>query len=311
MKTPNWSELGAYFYDEDKARELLEQMRWPMGPMCPHCGTKDPYKLTWKPGTTMRKGVYKCRAKDCRRQFTVTVKSVFESSHVKMTMWLQAIYLQCASKKGISALQLKRMFGLKSYKTAWFIAHRLRHAMRLEPFKTKLSGVVEADESYFGGKKRMGPNDRFGTKDHKTPVMVLVERGGRVKAMPMERVTSETLGHALREHVDPGATIMTDELPAYRKATAGFKKHRTTNHAAREYARGNVHSNSAEGFFSLLKRGINGTYHHVGKGHLEKYCDEFAFKYTSRRLTDADRAALLVNMSQGKRLLYDEPDRAR
>jgi transposase-like protein len=239
----------------------------------------------------------------------VTVKSVFESSHVKMTTWLQAIYLQCASKKGISALQLKRMFGFKSYKTAWFIAHRLRHAMRLEPFATKLSGVVEADETYVGGKRRLAVDEKgIGTK-FKTPVVALVERGGRVRAMPMERVTTENLSAVLREHVHCSADIMTDELQQYRQAAMHFNSHQRVLHGENEYVRGNVHVNSAEGFFSLLKRGLNGTYHHVGKGHLAKYCDEFSFKYDSRKKTDAERAALLVSMAQGKRLHYRQPDR--
>lgn len=315
MKTPRWADLGRCFHDEDAARELLERMRWPDGPVCPHCGTREPYKLTWKPGTTMRKGLWKCRAKTCRRQFTVTVKSVFESSHVPMTMWLQAIYLQCASKKGISALQLQRMFGLGSYKTAWFITHRLRHAMKMEPFATKLSGVVEADETYVGSRRRLRNGETPSSRRlAKTPVMALVERGGRVRAMPMERVTIETLGEALREHVDPSAIVMTDEFVPYIKATKGFKKHRTVNHGNREYVRYgrtvDAYTNTVEGFFSLLKRGINGIYHHVGKGHLGKYVDEFSFKYDTRKMSDADRAQLLMSMAQGKRLLYAEPDQA-
>ena len=315
MRTPSWSRLGKVFTDEAAARELLEQMRWPNGPVCPHCGESNPYVLTPKATSTSpgRQGLYKCRAKECRKQYTVTVGTVFESSHIPVTKWIQAIYLQSASKKGISALQLQRMLGFGSYKTAWFMAHRLRHAMSLEPLASKLGGkgqIVEADETYVGGKRRLALYEKAGKKDHKTPVVALVERGGRVRAMPMERVTVDTLADALNEHVDPASVIHTDENIAYKKATRGFKAHRFVTHGRHEYARNGVTSNSAEGFFSLLKRGLHGTYHHCGKGHLAKYCDEFAFKYSTRKVTDAERAGMIVQGAEGKRLTYENPDQA-
>jgi transposase-like protein len=306
-KPLKWSELGPYFADEDKARLLLEGMRWPNGPSCPQCKqTSTVYHMqrlatSKKPG---RKGLLRCRA--CKRQFTVTTGTVFEDSHIPMTKWLQAIYLITSSKKGMSAHQLHRMLGL-TYKAAWFMGHRLRHAMTTDLFASKLSGTVEIDETYIGGKMRF-PNGAKSVdwRKAKTPVVALVERGGRVRAFPMERVTAETLSLAIAAHVEQDAVMMTDELPAYDKAVKG-REHHSTNHGAREYVRGDVHSNTAEGFFSLLKRGINGVYHHVGKGHLGKYCDEFSFRYDARKVSDADRAELLVWGAEGKRLTYKQP----
>ncbi len=309
MKTPNWSDLGAYFVDEDKARELLEQMRWNGHPACPKCGGADPYRLTPKPGSSTRKGLWKCRA--CRQQFTVTVGSVFEDSHIKISKWLQAIYLQTASKKGISAHQLHRMLGI-TYRSAWFMAHRLRHAMGKEPFVSKLSGTVEIDETYIGARNKRGTRrGRPGPDSHKTPVVALVERKtGRVRAMPMPRVTVDNLREALTSNVARKARIMSDELSLYPSAAEFFSGgHHAVTHSKGEYVRRgtDVHTNTVEGFFSLLKRGINGIYHHVGKGHLEKYCDEFAFRYENRKTTDAERAGLLVQGAEGKRLTYKQP----
>jgi transposase-like protein len=308
-KPLNWSQLGPYFADEDKARLLLESMRWPNGgPSCPKCKqTSTVYRMqrlatSKKPG---RKGLLRCRA--CKRQFTVTTGTVFEDSHIPMTKWLQAIYLLTSSKKGMSAHQLHRMLGI-TYKAAWFMAHRLRYAMSADEFGVKLSGVVEVDETYVGGKMRFPKGAKsVAWRKEKTAVVALVERGGRVRAMPMERVTAETLGVVLNQHVDGASVIMTDELSAYQKATFGYKDHQTVAHGQREYVRGNVHSNTVEGFFSLLKRGIIGVYHHVGKGHLAKYCDEFSFRYDARKVSDAQRAEMLVWGAEGKRLTYKQP----
>jgi transposase-like protein len=307
-KLLNWSELGPIFADEDKAREYLETLRWgKVGPVCPHCGGSDPYKLTAKatsrkPG---RKGLYKCRA--CRRQFTVFVKTIFSDSHIPVTKWLQAIYLITSSKKGISAHQLHRMLGV-TYKSAWFMAHRLRYAMTQEPLASKLRGTVEADETYIGGtrKGRFG-RPRAGDKQ-KTPVVALVERKGRVRAFPMERVTSENVQGVMAQHLDQLQTeLMTDESNLYGGNRFGRIPHHTVRHGAGEYVRGRIHTNTVEGFFGLLKRGLNGVYHHVGKGHLARYCDEFSFRYSARQVSDAERAALLVAGVEGKRLTYRQP----
>jgi transposase-like protein len=308
----NLSRLAKHFSDEASARKLLETMRWPNGPVCPHCGGVDPYRLTPKPGASTRPGVLKCRA--CRKQFTVTVGTVFADSHIPLSKWLLAIHLICASKKGMSAHQLHRMLGV-TYKSAWFMAHRLRFAMTQEPFKTKLSGVVEVDETYIGGKakwklakqRKDGKQGRI-ANDGKVPVVALVERGGELRAYPMERVTAENLGPMMYRHIDPqNSTLMTDEGAHYTHLGRKFPRHETVNHGAKEYVRGDAHVNTAEGFFGLLKRGINGVYHHVGSGHLHRYCDEFAFRYNPRTMNDGQRAEIAVRKSEGKRLHYRKP----
>ncbi len=294
--------------DEDAARELLEKMRWPNGVACPHCGGADPYKLTPKPGSKTRKGLYKCRA--CRKQFTVTVKTVFEDSHIPVSKWLLGIHLICSSKKGMSAHQLHRNLGI-SYKAAWFMSHRLRYAMKENPLAGLLAGVVEVDETYVGGRRRGGKRGRPGADSHKAPVVALVQRGGQVRVMAMPRVTAETLGKAVRENMKHDAQLMTDDFPPYKRI--GHVDHETVNHSQKEYVRKgtNVHTNTVEGFFSLLKRGINGTFHHVSKGHLHRYCDEFAFRYNNRTalgVTDGERSAKLVSAAEGKRLTYKHPE---
>jgi hypothetical protein len=258
-----------------------------------------------KPG---RPGLLRCRA--CKKQFTVTTGTVFEDSHIPLSKWLLAIHLLCASKKGMSALQLQRMLGLASYRSAWFMAHRLRYAMAEGPMAELLSGVIEADETYVGAKKKAGTKGgRPGPDSHKTPVMALVQRGGKVRAMPMPRVTAENLSKALRDNVDlKNSQLMTDEAPMYTLIGREFGMgHETVDHHRKEYVRGAAHTNTAEGFFSLLKRGINGVYHHVGRGHLGRYCDEFAFRYNSRTAKDGERSALLVEGAIGKRLTYKQP----
>jgi transposase-like protein len=302
--TKNLSTLGKHFSNEDAARELLESLRWPNGPACPHCGGDAPYKLTPKatskaPG---RKGLWKCRA--CRKQFTVTVGTIFEHSHLPISKWLLAIHLLSASKKGMSAHQLHRMLGV-TYRASWFMAHRLREAMSSEPMQ--LTGIVEADETYVGGPRRRrvgrpGPNDPV-----KTPVMALVERGGRVRAFPIERVTGENIQRIMRREVSLDAHVMTDELHAYDGCSMGFRQHSTIKHSDGSYVRGEISTNTVEGFFGLLKRGIIGSFHHVSKGHLGRYVNEFAFRYNGRKMSDADRAAMIVTGAEGKRLTYRQP----
>lgn len=303
-----WSELGSHFADPDKAREYLEFLRWGVsGPACPHCGGSDPYSIIpKKAGSKTRKGLYKCRIKECRKQFTVTVGTIFEDSHIPLNKWLQGLHLICASKKGISSKQLQRMLGI-TYKAAWFMSHRLRHAMRQEPLMGLLSGVVEVDETYVGGRRR--GNGRRGrpspTDPQKTPVVALVERGGNVRTQPMERVTAENIGQVIRDAVDvKNSVLMTDEAGLYPGVGREFTDHQTVKHSSREYVRGAAHTNTVEGFFSLLKRGLNGTFHHVGRGHLARYCDEFAFRYNARKVSDAQRTALLMRAAEGKRLTY-------
>lgn len=308
MKTAvNLSGLAKYFSDENAARELLEQWRWPNGAACPHCGGADPYKLVArKPGAKTRPGLYKCRA--CRKQFTVTVKTVFEDSRIPLSKWLLALHLLASSKKGMSAHQLHRMLNI-SYKAAWFMAHRLRYAMAEGPLGGVLQGVIEADETYVGAKRKRGTMRGRANAEtsHKAPVFALVERGGRVRAFPMDRVTAKNVKAAIAANVKPDAHLMTDDFSAYWNMPM---KHESVNHSAKEYVRGQVHTNTVEGFFSLLKRGITGSFHHVSKGHLFRYCDEFAFRYNTRTAlgyTDGERTALIVKGAEGKRLTYKQP----
>ncbi len=308
----NLSELAKYFSDEDAARALLEEMRWGAnGAVCPHCGGSEPYKLTPKatskrPG---RKGLYKCRA--CRTQFTVTVGTIFEDSHIPISKWLLALHLLASSKKGLSAHQLHRNLGI-SYKGAWFMAMRLRHAAATGPMGTLMGGTVEIDETYVGGRLRRGGGKRGrpGRDSHKTPVVALVERGsGRVRAFPMPRVTANNLAKAIEANVKANATMMTDDFIAYKAvAEDSDRKHVSVNHSKDEYVRGDAHTNTVEGFFSMLKRGVNGVYHHVSRGHLQRYCDEFAFRYENRKISDGARAKLLVAGAEGKRLTYKQPE---
>jgi len=290
----------AIFLNEDEARAYLEQLRWPAGAVCPHCGTVGAYKLQPKADSKkpVRKGVWKCKA--CRKQFTVTVGTIFEDSHIPIHQWLSAIQFLCASKKGMSAHQLHRMLNV-TYKSAWFMAHRIRYAMGQPPLVEKLHGIVEAYETYIGGKAH-GKRGRGAEK--KVPVFALVERGGSVRSFKAERVTANNLKGAIREHVDKSATIMTDEFRAYRGLDKEFADHQTVSHGTREYVRGNAHVNSAEGYFSLIKRGIIGVYHHVSKQHLDQYLNEFNFRYNSRKVDDEFRMVLAVEGAKGKRLTF-------
>jgi transposase-like protein len=313
------SDLSFSVYDERfqnplVAAEYLESLRWPNGPVCPHCGESErkPYALKSK---TRR--LWKCAA--CRKQYTVTVGTIFEGSHIGLHKWLLAFYLLCSSKKGMSAHQLHRMLGV-TYKSAWFMAHRIRYAMQQPAFTELLSGTVEVDETYVGGKVRrsnkrqLPPLDptkpdarrQTGRGSDKTPVVALVERGGSVRAERMANVTGRELKGAIRRHVDPSATIMTDSFASYRGLDKEYADHFTVNHLD-EYVRGNVHTNTAENFFSVLKRGIDGVYHHVSEAHLGRYLDEFTFRYNNRAaagIDDAERTRLALLGSEGKRLRY-------
>lgn len=300
------SELESYFKDEDSARDFLEKLRWPEQPVCPHCGSiNDHYHIEGKEGSKKpsRKGLWKC--KDCRQPFTVTIGTIFEDSHVPLHKWLYALYLMIASKKGISAHQLHRMLGV-TYKTAWFMAHRLRHSMTDDkPLSEKMSGIIEADECYVGGKGRGVGKKHCGRGTLKAPVVALVERDGRVKSKHIDRVTSANLKGIIRENVETTSTIMTDDLYLYHGLDKEFYAHKVVEHSKKIYSKpGGIHTNTIEGYFGILKRGINGVYQHVSKGHLQKYLSEFDFRYNSRKITDAERAILALKGIEGKRLTY-------
>lgn len=289
-----------YFTDENEARLYLERVRWPNGPVCPHCGSdKEHYALKSKEGTVThaRHGVWKC--KECRKQFSVTVGTVFEKSHIPLNKWLLASFLMCSSKKGMSAHQLHRMLGI-TYKTAWFMSHRIRYALD-QNGDTKFTGTVEADETYVGGKAK-GKRGRGAEK--KTPVFSLVERNGSVRSTPVDRVTGKNLKAIILQNVETTATVMTDDFAAYNGLGKEFSFHHVINHGKKEYVRGNVHTNTIEGYFSILKRGIIGVYHHVGKQHLHRYLSEFDFRYNGRKIDDAERSVLALCGIEGKRLTY-------
>jgi transposase-like protein len=305
----NLANLAKYFSDEDAAREFLEFRRWPNGTVCPHCKATGAYKLTAKEGSKspVRPGIYKCKA--CRKQFTVKVGTIFEDSHIPLSKWLLAIHLLSASKKGHSAHQIHRMLGV-TYKSAWFMMHRIRYAMTQEPMASKLSGIVEVDETYVGGKaKNMHASVRREKIQGrgpvgKAPVVTLVEREGRVKTMYMEDVTGENLKAALQDCIVPTAQIMTDESPSYGFAPEAFAGHETVKHKRGEYVRGDAHINTSESVHALLKRGIIGTYHHVSKFHLHRYLSEFDFRFNLRKVEDGERTLELIKGFEGKRLMY-------
>jgi len=300
--------LGVYdekFQDPIAAATYLESIRWPNGPVCPHCGESErtPYQLKSK-----TRKLYKCAA--CRKQYTVTVGTIFEGSHIGLNKWLLAFYMLCSSKKGMSAHQLHRMLGV-TYKTAWFMAHRIRYAMEQPPFAAPLAGVVEADETYVGGKernrKRQDKQHKTGRGTDKTPVVVLVERGGSARSFRMANVTGFELKGAIRRNVARESRIMTDSFKSYRGLNKEFASHEYVSHSDGEYVRGEVHTNTAENYFSILKRGIDGVYHHVSEAHLPRYLAEFDFRYNHLSRdgwTDSQRTVAALQGVVGKRLTY-------
>lgn len=283
---------------EEDARAFLEKLRWPRGPKCVHCGSK---KATRLKGEQDRPGLLQCRK--CRGKFTVTVGTIFEDSHVPIRKWLIAFHMMAASKKGVSALQLKRQLGV-AYKTAWFMGHRIRAAMEAGPMEGLLRGKVEVDETYVGGKTRKGIPGRG--SERKTPVMALVSRKGEMRARVVQRVNAKELKGAIREMVDKRATIMTDEWGAYTGIGKEYRGgHKVVNHRRKEYVRGDVFTNTAESWFALLKRGIHGTFHHVSKKHLPRYCQEFEFRWNHRKVSDGERMVSAIQQAEGKRLTYN------
>ncbi len=295
-----------HFTDEHAARELLEAIRWPNGPVCPHCGGADKaYKVK---SAKARPGVYKCG--HCRKQFTVTVGTVFERSKIPLHKWFQAAYLLCSSKKGMSSHQLHRILRV-TYHTAWFMSHRLREAMRsgdLVPLGS-LGAVVEADETYYGEKadpaKRRKPGQRGPAG--KRPVVGLVERGGRVRTFHVESANKDTVEGIVRENVAREAALMTDESALYAEVGKELASHETVNHSAGEYVRGEVHTNTMDGYWGLFKRGMRGVYQHCAEKHLHRYLAEFDFRYNNRvrlGIDDAERTAKVLSGIAGRRLTY-------
>jgi transposase-like protein len=290
------------FTDEDKAREYLEKSRWPDGPVCPFCGQFETVKALG--GKSMGPGWYHCS--DCREKFTVRVGTLYERSHIALHKWLLATHLMTSSKKGMSAHQMHRMLGV-TYKTAWFMAHRIREAMT-DRKRGPVGGegkTVEIDETVIGGKKT---NRAYAKKEPKKHVvMSLVERGGAVRSVRVANVKVKTLRAEIVKAASRKSKLMTDAASWYVRIGEEFASHESVNHENNEYVRGDVHSNTAENFFSILKRGIIGTYHHVSEAHLDRYLAEFDFRYSNRAklgVTDGERAALALKGIEGKRLTY-------
>lgn len=301
------------FKDESKARAWLEGHVWPRGPHCPHCGNADKNKITRLEGDSHRPGLYQCNEPKCREQFTVTVGTVFERSKIPLTKWLAALFLMTASKKGISAHQVHRMLGV-SYKSTWFMMHRLREAMRtggLEPLGGE-GKIVEADETYFGkredGKPRSKNNDK---RRQNRPIVSLVERGGSVRSFHPAAADQYTVTQIVRENVARETRLMTDESNLYNEAYQHVASHETVKHTAKEYARGDVTTNTIESYFAVFKRGMRGTYQHCGEKHLHRYLAEFDFRYNNRvalGTNDGERAEQLAKGIVGKRLTYRRPN---
>lgn len=316
------------FSNNDAARAHLEKLLWPEGPVCPHCGVCD--EATLMKGKSHRPGLYNCRA--CLQPFTVTIGTIFEDSKIALHKWVLGMHLMAASKKGVSALQLQRMLGLGSYRTAWFMAMRIREALRMDPMERgKMGGkgkVVEADETYFGNVEN--PSDvrkdgkpfaadrpangikRRGSRGpaNKRSVVALVERGGSARVFHVANADKETVAKIVKDNVDPESRLHTDESRLYHGAGKAFEAHETVHHGSKEYARGDVTTNSAEGFFGVFKRGMTGVYQHCGEKYLQRYVTEFEFRHNTRSklgFNDDDRAMLAIKGAAGKRLVLRQP----
>jgi transposase-like protein len=301
-----------HFHDEDAARVWFETARWPDGPVCPNCGSLKHY-------ATKKVGRYRCGEPECRKDFTVQTKSVMERSHAPLTSWAVAFSLGASSKKGFSAHQLHRELGCQ-YNTAWFLHHRVMEAMRRGGLDLPPMGgdgkVVEADETYFGNipeaqlpkfradgrrfKGRTGPG-------HKRAIIALVERGGEVRSFHVPSAHLGTVTEIVKANIARETRLHTDESNLYHRVGKDFAAHETVNHAAKEYARGDVTTNTVEGFFGIFKRGMRGAYQHCAEKNLHRYLAEFDFRYNTRKMTDGERAVLAVKGSEGKRLTYRQP----
>lgn len=313
--------LPKIYSDENEARKHLEALQWPDGVTCPHCGNVDQARIKPLQGKSTRPGVYKCN--ECRKPFSVTVGTVFERSHIPLHKWLYATHLMTSSKKGISAHQLHRTLKV-TYKSAWFMAHRIREAMA-DNVRGPMGGegqIVEADETYFGkteqpriSKQRKGRPYKVGSRGprDKRPIVSLVERGGRVRSFHVASADKDNVTKIVRENIDRDSRLHTDESRLYHGSDLHFASHETVVHSRKEYARGDVHTNSAEGYFSIFKRGMRGVYQHCKEKHLHRYLAEFDFRYNNRialGVNDEARADEAVKAIRGKRLTYRRTNEA-
>ena len=308
------------FTDKEAARLHLEATRWPDGAVCPHCGSFNVKELT---GKSHRAGLRQCNEKECRQQFTVTVGTVFERSKVPLNKWLLTTHLMTASKKGMSAHQIHRMIGV-TYKTAWFMCHRIREAM-VDDNPPPLGGkdkIIEADETYYGNKvslkkKRAAKRTSakvtkggFGGVSNKYTVVSLVERGGNVRSFHIDKANKSSVREILVRNADRKSHLMTDESRLYVDTGEEFNRHQKVNHSHGEYVRGNVYTNTLEGFYSIFKRGMIGTYQHCGEAHLQRYVTEFDFRYNGRKMNDNERRDAALKGIEGKRLTYRRINKA-
>lgn len=296
-----------WFYEEDAAYAMLEGIIWPNGPVCPHCGATD--RMRPLHGKAHRPGLYKCYA--CRKQSRVTVGTVFESSHIELHKWLQAVYLMCSSKKGISSNQIARTLGV-TVKTAWFMTHRIREAMRPNDAPLAPLGgngeIVEIDETFIGQKREKRPRERG--YSHKNAILTLVQRSGAARSFHVEGTKASDLLPIIKANVAPEAHVMTDEAGQYAHLGDHFAVHDFVRHAAGEYGRGAIYTNTVEGFYSVFKRGMKGIYQHCSEKHLHRYVTEFDFRYNSRvklGVSDHGRAVRALAGAKGKRLTYKMP----
>lgn len=299
------------FHDEATAIAHLETSRWPNGTFCPHCGSTNVHRMA---GET-QSGYFLCN--DCRDKFTARVGSVMERSHIPVHKWLLAIHLMAASKKGVSSKQLQRMLGV-SYKSAWFLSMRIREAMNGDDATSGPIGgeskIVESDESFVGGKAKNAHKGKPVPKKH--AVHALVERGGKVRALHVPDVSAKTLRKAIAKNVAKGTTMNTDDALQYYHMSKEFAAHGVVNHSKDEYVSkdGQTHIQSAEAFFAILKRGVTGTFHSISEQHLQRYVNEFAFRWNTRSalgVEDFERAAAILRAIEGKRLTYRPTDEAK
>jgi transposase-like protein len=309
-----------HFQSHEAAREFLEKTRWPGGPVCSHCGTIGHAYKTKKPGW------YRCAEKECRKDFSVTTGTLMERSHIELHKWLTAFYLMSSSKKGVSAHQLHRSLGL-DYKSAWFMCHRIREAMRdggLDPLGGG-GGIVEVDETYYGPVERSKvrtkttsgrPYTKGGNAgpSNKRPILALVERGGNVRTFHVPVADKETVTKIVRENIAKESRLHTDESRLYTGSEEHFEAHKSVKHSADEYVRyegaETIHTNSAEGYFSIFKRGMRGIYQHCAEKHLHRYLAEFDFRYNNRvklGIGDIERTLTAIKGVEGKRLMYRQP----
>src|SRR5260370_19652 len=293
-----------HFQSPEAAREYLEALRWGSEHVCRPGGVVNASVAPKKPG------FYRCRVKPCRKGFSVTTKSVMESSHIKLNVWLQAFFLMASSKKGISSHQLHRALGI-TYKSAWFLTHRIREAMRAGGLMSPMGGnggVVEVDETYIG--RLQGQSKKRGVS-HKNTVLTLVERGGSARSFHIDAASIADIAPILRKNISREGRLMTDQARHYIEVGREYASHDAVNHTAKEYVRGEITTNTVEGYYSIFKRGMKGVYQHCAEKHLHRYLSEFDFRYSNRvalGVHDGERSDIAIKGAAGKRLTYRQPD---